>query len=173
MQIVLMSIIAALLATVTLIGQGYQNPARWGDRNAIVDSPAPEYANYATISAMTTAANTSMERYRLTGIEQSLVEICRATYWMGQVNNCSAINEGFTWKFMLNQGNTGSLTAVLGGASSSTFSCANPDQYGVYLLNSLYTTTNLSGYTYNLNKSDGSGVIGGQGDPCAYADIVN
>lgn len=173
MQMILMAIMAALLVVTALIGQGLKNPAQHGDRQAVTDTTAQEYVYYGGAPNMTAAINTDMERRRLTNIEQTLVEICRETYWQGQQNGCSGMNEAFTWSFMLNNGATGSLYTVQGMASSGVFSCASPGQYGVYMLNQVYSTTDLTGYTYNLNKADGSGVISGQPDPCAYADIVN
>ena len=174
----LMPVIAGLIVVMALFSSGVVNRARY-DNAAIVDSLAPESviygggANAATAANMTAAANTAMEQYRLTSVEQTLVNICRVTYYLGKANNCSALNESFTWSYMFQAGNTGSLNAVQGLTSSSTFTCAHPEQYGVNLLNNVYSITDLAPYTYNLMKSDNSAPISGQADPCAYADIVN
>jgi hypothetical protein len=165
---ILMGVIAALLAIAAITGQGFKS----GDTQVVADSPAPESSYYGSVANITNAVNSTMERYRLTSVEQSLVDVCRAIYWMGTNNGCSPLSESFTWSFLFQKGNTGTLKGILSAASSSTFSCANPAQYGTYLLNNLYTSTDLEGYSYNLNNSGGTGVIGGQADPCAYADIV-
>jgi len=184
MTATLFTVIAGMLVALMLFTSGVFSPSNY-DTAAVADSPAPESsiygggANSATTNAMTSITNMSMESHRLTSVEQSLVEICRATYWMGEVNGCSPLNEAFTWSFLFQNGVTGSLNAVQGLASSGSFSCSTPGQYGVYLLNNIYSTTDLSTYTYNLNmwQSGAVWVIGtqpiSQSDPCAYADIVN
>ena len=172
MQMILMGVIAALLAITAIMGQWFKSPALHGDANSIADSPAPESSYYGNAGNMTTAVNVTMERYRLVSVEQSLVEVCRAIYWLGTNDGCSPLNESFTWSFLFQNGNVGTLNSILGATSSGAFLCSNPAQYGTYLLNNLYTSTDLAGYGYNLNNSTGSGVIGGQADPCAYADIV-
>ncbi len=180
----LFTVIAGMLVAMMLFVSGVFNPANY-DTAAVVDSPAQESVIYgtggnsATANTMTSIANTSMESHRLTSIEQSLVEICRATYWMGKSNGCSPLNEAFTWSFLFQNtstnptGATGSVNTVQGMASSSAFSCSTPGQYGVYLLNNIYSITNLAGYTYNINIGAGNTPISGQADPCAYANIVN
>src|SRR5208283_1991292 len=172
MQMILMGVIAALLAITAFMGQGFKNPALHCDTQAVADGPAPESSYYGSAGNMAAAANTTMERYRLASVEQSLVDVCRAIYWMGKNNGCSPLSESFTWSFLFQYGNAGTLNSILSATSSDTFSCANPAQYGAYLLNNLYTSTDLAGYSYNLNNSAGTGVIGGQAVPCAYADIV-
>ena|GEM_PF-3429440 len=172
MQMLLMAVIAALLVITGLLGQGIKNPALHGDTHAVADSPAPESPYYSGAGNITVTANTSMERCRLASVEQSLVEVCRALYWMGTNNGCSPLNESFTWSFLFQNGNAGTLNNILSETPSSTFSCSNPAQYGTYLLGNLYTTTDLAGYNYNLDNSAGTGSISGQTDPCAYADIV-
>ncbi len=167
---ILMGVIAALLAITVIMGQGFKNPALHGDTQAVADSPAPESPYYGGAENMTAAANTTMERYRLASVEQSLVDVCRAIYWMGTNNGCFPLSESFTWSFLFQGGTAGTLNNILGAASSGTFSCSNPAQYWVYLLQGVYS--DLTGYSYNLNNSGGTGVIGGQPDPCAYADIV-
>jgi len=174
----LFTIIAGTLVAMMLFTSGVFSNNNY-DTAAVTNTPAPEStiygggANSATASAMTSSANLSMESHRLASVEQSLVEICRATYWMGKSSGCSPLNEAFTWSFMFQNGNTGSLNTVQGLSSSSSFSCSTPGQYGVYLLNNIYSATDLSAYTYNLNNSAGTGPISGQHDPCAYANIVN
>ncbi len=170
MQMILMGVIAALLAITAIMGQGFKSPALHGDSHAVADGPAPESSYYGSAGNMTTALNTTMERYRLASVEQSLVNVCRAIYWMGTNNGCSPLSESFTWSFLFQNGNTGTLNSILSATSSDMFSCSNPQQYGVYLLKDVYR--DLTGYSYNLNNSTGTGVIGGQADPCAYADIV-
>ena len=169
---ILMGVIAALLAITAIMGQGFKAPALPGDTQAIADSPAPEASYYSGVGNMTTSVNTTMERYRLTSVEQSLVDVCRAIYWMGTNNGCFPLNESVTWSFLFQNGSVGTLNSILDATSSGVFSCSTPAQYGTYLLNNLYTSADLAGYNYNLNNSAGTGVIGGQADPCAYADIV-
>ncbi|MBF0557241.1 MAG: hypothetical protein HQL08_00520 [Nitrospirae bacterium] len=161
--------ISALIVGLALSMTSLNNPANY-DTAAVADSLAPEHSLYDGAANITAAANVSMERSRLTSVEQSLVDVCRAIYWMGKNNGCSPLDEGFTWQFMLNQGTTGALNSVLSVPSTSTFSCGSPGQYGAYLLRGVYS--DLGGYKYNLNNSTGTGVISGQADPCAYADIV-
>ena len=170
MQMILMGVIAALLAITAIMGQVIKNPDQHGDTQALVDSPAPESSYYGSAGNITTAVNTTMEHYRLASVEQSLVDVCRAIYWMGTNNGCSPLSESFTWSFLFQNGNAGTLNGILDATSSSTFSCLTPQHYGVYLLKGAYS--DLTGYSYNLNNSAGTGVIGGQADPCAYADIV-
>jgi hypothetical protein len=169
---ILMGVIAALLTITAIMGQGFKSPALHGDAHAIADSSAPELFYYGSAGNMTAAVNATLESYRLASVEQSLVEVCRAIYWMGTNNGCSPLSESFTWSFLFQNGNAGTLNSILGATSSGAFSCSTPAQYGTYLLNNLYTSTDLAGYSYNLNNSAGTGVIGGQADPCAYADIV-
>ncbi|MGD0282544.1 MAG: hypothetical protein ABSB95_09300, partial [Dissulfurispiraceae bacterium] len=95
MQMVLMGVIAALLVITALLGQGLKSPALNGDTQAIADSPAPELSYYGNAGNMAAAANTTMERYRLASVEQSLVDIGRATYWTGTNYGCSPLSESF------------------------------------------------------------------------------
>ena len=162
-------VISVLLVALALSMNGLNNPTNY-DTSVVADSLAPESSIYGDATNMTASVNAAMERSKLTSIEQSLVDVCRAIYWMGKNNGCSPLDEGFTWQFMLNQGTTGTLNNVLSAASSSVFSCGIPGQYGAYLLQGVYS--DLTGYNYNLNNSVGTGVISGQADPCAYADIV-
>jgi hypothetical protein len=177
MMSLVITALASVIVAMSLYVSGVFAPGNYNTA-VIADSPAPEASVYfnSNAASMTAAVGTSIERDNAAMIEQSLVGVCRDVYWMGIANNCSSINEAFTWQFLFvgGGGNTGSLNTVLGSASSSTFSCATPGQYGVYLLGNLYGTSGLAGYNYNLNiyKSGAIQVIGAQPDPCAYADIV-
>ena len=171
---ILMVVISVLLVIVAITGQGLKNQVN--RINVLAGGLVPESAFYSGVANINTAINMSMETSRLSSVEQALVEVCRATYYMGSINRCMPLNENFTWKFLLQNGATGSLNSILSMASSSSFSCATPEQYGVYLLLSAYGAGSLSEYNYNLNIFNQSThalqIIGGQADPCAYADIV-
>lgn len=168
MQLLIIAV-SALLVLSALSITGLNNPANY-DTAAVADSLAPESSLYGDAAGVTAAANAAMENSRLSSVEQSLIDVCRTIYWMGQNNGCAPVNEGFTWQFMLNQGTNGTLNSVLTAASSGTFSCSSPGLYGTYLLQGVYS--DLGGYNYNLNNDEGTGVINGQADPCGYADIV-
>lgn len=163
------AIVVFMLVAVLAVQIGmYRTPPAFG--TAPLSDMAPEVQLYGTSSNVTAEANAHMQRNAVTDIQQALTGICRNLYYMGTINGCSNVNESFTWSFMLQNGNTGTLSSVLGATSSSTFTCGTAAAYGVYALNNVYS--DLTGYSYNLNKSDGSGVISGQADPCAYQDIV-
>ncbi len=172
----LMSVIAGMLLALVLSTSGMSNLTSY-DTAAVLDSPAPEYVYFGS-NPTTMAGNITMdlEVNNVVSIEQSLVDVCRQVYWMGEINSCSPLNEAFTWApfFVGGGGNTGSLNTVLSSTASSTFTCAHPEYYGVYLLQQIYGTSGLTGYNYNLNIYQGGviQVIGGQPDPCAYANTV-
>ncbi len=173
----LIPVIASVVVAMALYVSAVFSPLNYNTA-VVADSPAPEAAVFYASNAagMTSAIGTSIEKNRAAAIEQSLISVCRNVYFMGRASNCSPLNEAFVWQFLFQGGggNIGSLNTVLSSASSSTFSCAQPGQYGVYLLTNLYGTTGLTGYQYNLNiyKRGSVQVIGGQSDPCAYADIL-
>ncbi len=167
----LMIVLVSLLAVLALMGNGLVSPSNY-DTSAVVDSLAPESLFYDNQAGMNAATAARMKNYKLVNIEQSLVEICRSTYFMAKTNNCSAINTSLTWAFLLNNGNNGSLNSILNAPSSNSFSCAGAAAYGTHLLKSVHS--DLTGYNYNLNNLPTHSVQteGGSTDPCAYADIV-
>lgn len=172
---ILVVIILALLMVTAITGQEMRYQAN-PTMSVLADSLAPESSLYNGRTSINSETNMSMESRRLASVEQSLVEVCRSTYYMGKANNCLPLNENFTWKFLLQNGVSGSLNSILNLASSGTFSCSTPEKYGVHLMVSTYGAGGLSGYNYNLNIYNSSThtlqTIGGQPDPCAYADIV-
>ncbi len=174
-----MIIMAGMLSLLAMISSNYRNPSAVTPiNNTVVDSPAPEYVLYGNalnggVTNVTNQASAWLAYYGVVDIEQSLVGICRSEYFNGLANNCSPVNEGFTWDFLLQNGNTGNLSGILGLPASNTFSCANAQQYGVYLFQQIFGNVDLTGRVYDLINSQTGSVISGSPDPCAYADIVS
>lgn len=105
-------------------------------------------------------------------VTKVLLRTCAHLYAKAKANNCANPREPQTvWGFVGTVNTTGNLIGAWNGAATSTFSCANIDNYGRDLVQKAIPRAFIQqeNYRYDFTGMNSTG----RTDPCGYSEIVD
>lgn len=174
----------AVLAIILLLGLGLYNYESAQDDTITVDenhhgviNPISRTFDYRKGEYKSTGkyeeSNSSADDVEQEQIETALIRTCRTVSTIAHSNGCPTWKTASqVWSFVGTAGNTGLVTNIYSGATSSTLAadCSNMQAYGKYLFTKAMPLSFVAGknYIYDLRGMNDSYT----GDVCGYADIV-